>query len=140
MKKNIALILLFMFNILYTQNQEYQFRFDVKKFRKDWTKSKDNKSFSLQLKIFDPYGSPLVFNIAESSISEHPIPNINVFKGSSIDGTKRVSLTLTKKAISGSYSDQGVEIYFSPVIHKNCFYKVYIPHATGVGQEKDFVP
>lgn len=138
MKKKITLIFIFLSYILYAQNKEYQFRFDTKKFRKEWIKSKKKQTF-LQLKIFDPYGRPLVFNIIESSISEQPIPNINIFKGSSIDGTKRISFTLTKKAISGSYSDQGVEIYFSPVINKKYFYKVYIPNITHTGQEKDFV-
>ncbi|KMQ58714.1 hypothetical protein ACM46_22100 [Chryseobacterium angstadtii] len=139
MKKTAALLLILIFGILSAQSKEHQFRFDVKKFRKEWTKSKHEKS-SLQLKIFDPNGSPLIFNIMESSISEQPIQNINTFKGSSMDGTKRISFTLTKKTISGSYSDQGVEVYFDPVINKKSLYKVYIPNSVQTGQEKDFVP
>jgi len=131
----MVLLLVFIFSILFAQNQEYQFRFNVKKFRKEWMENKQ----SLQLKIFDPAGRPLTFNIAESSISEQPIPNINTFKGASIDGSKRISLTLTKKTISGSYSDQGTEVYFNPVKDKKCIYKVYVS-TPPTGQEQDFVP
>lgn len=136
MKKTILLILLFLFTGIYSQNTEYQFKLDVKKFRKEFIK---NKKQPLQLKIFGLNGKELIFNVAESSISEQPIPNINTFKGVSVDGTQNVSFTLTKSSISGSYSQQGVEVYFSPVIGKKCVYKVYIPAKIQTGQEQDFV-
>lgn len=136
MKKIILLILLFLFTGLYSQSTEYQFKFDAKKFRKEFIK---NKKQPLQLKIFGPNGKELIFNVAESSISEQPVQNINTFKGVSVDGSQNVSFTLTKTSISGSYSDHGTEIYFSPVVGKKCTYKVYIPAKIQVGQEQDFI-
>ncbi|MEG0927991.1 hypothetical protein [Chryseobacterium sp.] len=136
MKKKISLILLFVFVGLYSQNTEYHFKFDVKKFRKEFIK---NKKQPLQLRIFDLNGKELLFNVTESSISEQPIQNINIFKGISVDGIHKISFTLTKTSISGSYSDMGTEIYFSPVTGKKCTYKVYIPTKIQVGQELDFI-
>lgn len=136
MKKTILLILLSFFTGLYSQNTEYQFKFDVKKFKKEYIK---NKKHTLKLKIFSPEGKELIFNIAESKTSEQPIQNINTFKGISADGTKIISFILTKTSISGSYSDQGTEIYFGPVTNKKDVYKVYIPVKIQNGQEQDFV-
>ncbi|WP_080777994.1 hypothetical protein [Chryseobacterium phocaeense] len=135
MKKAAVLIILCMANILYSQNREHQFKFDVKKFRKEYK----NKKHPPQLKIFSPEGKELIFNIAESNISEQPIQNINTFKGVSADGTKIISFILTKTYISGSYADQGTEIYFGPVATKKDVYKVYIPVKIQNGQEQDFV-
>ncbi|KXH80553.1 hypothetical protein [Chryseobacterium kwangjuense] len=136
MKKTILLILLFFFAGLYSQNTEYQFKFDVKKFRKEYIK---NKKHPPQLKIFGPDGRELIFNIAESKTSEQPVQNINTFKGVSADGTKIISFILTKTYLSGSYADQGTEIYFGPVANKKDVYKVYIPVKIQNGQEQDFV-
>ncbi|BFO67473.1 hypothetical protein [Chryseobacterium sp. KCF3-3] len=136
MKKKILLILLFAFTGLYSQNIEYQFKFDVRKFRKEFIKG--NKQ-PVQLRIFDPNGKEIIFNVMESNISEQPIQNISTFKGISRDGLQKISFTLTRTSISGSYSDHGTEIYFSPVAGKKCTYKVYIPPKIQAGQELDVI-
>ncbi|MEY8761305.1 hypothetical protein [Chryseobacterium tongliaoense] len=136
MKKTMLLLILFIFNILCSQSREYQFKFDAKKFRKEFIRGKKQP---LQLRIFDLNGKELIFNVFESSISEQPIQNINTFKGISVDGTKKITFILTQTAISGSYSDKETEVYFNPVINKKCTYKVYIPINTHPGQEQDFL-
>lgn len=127
MKSIVLLTTLFCFGIIYSQNsQEFIFKFNVKKWQKSYQRlHKYDSNEVVIINLFDVTGHPIQFKVMEKSISEQPIENIKIFKGTSDDGKKIISLTILKKSMSGSYLENGMQYFIEPFKNKCNTYKVY---------------
>lgn len=120
MKKLITIIFILTINLTFAQRVEKEFQFNSKKFIKEYQKSvKATKIKTYQLTIVDLQGKDIIFDVFETQISEEKIPNLYTFKGKSKNGNNIISFTISKAGLTGSYSDNGQEIYIEPVA-KSC--------------------
>lgn len=145
MKFILPLILILSFGLLSGQNsQEYIFKFNVKKWNREYEKVQKSSSHqNFPINLFDVYGKSVLFEVQERSISEVKIPDLKIFKGKSADDSKIISLTVLPKSFSGSYLQNGIQYFIEPVKGSCTKYKVYVrPNVdkkVEVGQINDFV-
>ncbi|MFC6268065.1 hypothetical protein [Frigoriflavimonas asaccharolytica] len=145
MKKLFLLFAVFSFGLLFSQNQqEFIFKFKVKKWQKEFKKHQKNKEKGTSiLNLFDTSGRKINFDVQEKNISEVKMKDILNVKGKSLDHSKIITLTLFPKSMSGSYLENGRQYFIEPVKDKCNTYKVYINPTIDkdveVGQLKDFV-
>jgi len=142
MKTFISLIFILSTHLIIAQRTEREFQFNSKKFIKEYQKSvKTKNSTTYPLEIIDIKGNPIIFDVIETQISAEKIPNIYTFKGKSQNGNHLISLTINKSGLTGSYSDNGREIYIEPIKKKCNKHIVYDLGNTRpqVGQSNDFI-
>ncbi|MDN3606999.1 hypothetical protein [Kaistella yonginensis] len=145
MKFILVLTGIFCFGLVLGQNkQEYVFKFNVKKWNKEFLKQhKPTKDGMVSINLFDVNGKAVLFEVQEKSISEVNVPDIKIFKGKSTDDTKIITLTILPKTMSGAYLEKGIQ-YFIEAVKGSCnHYKVYtkpeIDKKIEVGQIEDYI-
>lgn len=133
------------FGFVFGQNsKEYVFKFNVKKWNKEFVKQqKKSQDKVATINLFDVNGKSVLFNLQQRSISETEVPNVKIFKGKSADDAKLITLTILPKTMSGAFLENGVQ-YFIEYIKGSCNkYKVYtkpeIDKKIEVGQINDDV-
>ncbi|SFN37801.1 hypothetical protein SAMN05421594_2443 [Chryseobacterium oleae] len=120
---------------MHSQARSYIFYFNGKKLKREVAKQPE-KVYTVTL--FSAYGEKLNFKVSENQISEQKIPGMLFFKGKSENGSRIISFTLRHDKISGSFSDNGKEVYFEPTKRRN-YYKSYEIQGVKAGQENDEV-
>lgn len=144
MKSIVLVATLICFSKIYSQNsQEFTFKFNVKKWQKSYQKlHKYESNDVVTINLFDAFGNSVQFKVMEKSISEQPMENIKILKGTSEDDKKIISLTILKKSMSGSYLENGMQYFIEPLKNKCNTYKVYRQATKAINLEnkelKDF--
>ncbi len=145
MRFTLLLASMLCFGIVSGQNsQEFIFKFNVKKWNKEFTKQKKlSKDAGFTISLFDVYGKSILFRIKENRISEVEVPDVKFFKGKSADDKKILSLTILPKSMSGAYLENGIQYFIEPIIGSCNKYKVYttpeLNKKVEVGQINDYV-
>ena len=145
MKSTLLIVCLLLFGFVFGQSpKEYIFKFNVKKWNKEFVKKqKKSQDKVATINLFDVNGKSVLFHLQQRSISEVEVPNVKIFKGKSADDAKLITLTILPKSMSGAYLENGVQ-YFIEYIKGSCNkYKVYtkpeIDKKIEVGQINDHV-
>ncbi len=141
MKKVLLFLLVFISLGVDAQYKEALFKFNAKKFIKNNIGNQYNTN-EILFNLIDINGQKTTFRVIEKNQPQQRLQGIYSFKGKSLDNKKNITLTLTKKSLSGIYTENAVSYFIEPV-SPNCGtkYKVYTGNKeeNKIGQEKDFV-